>query len=288
MFIQNVDLICLFVLIFFHWVHLASCDVPNKTPKNRPPHPASVDYFNQTIQLGNESFIIQSASENAFKGDVQSLEYKRPKFRKHQFFGRLSDSPTYHLRFGHLIKDSDKSLPKKSSSNDSSNLSIEELQLHNFQISSSKQIKDTFQPIKRSFDLTESSTSLSVVQLHGDVELLPKPQARVLESPQHTRSRTGSTTVDLGVNAGAFNIPRMQFLNQTKPEAALSYVTSNQREISTARQPPIAKDANKITDLHIGALFPMTSSHSSGWLGGQGCRPASEFFKILIYLPRNS
>lgn len=123
-----------------------------------------------------------------------------------------------------------------------------------------------------SFDLIESSTSLSVVRLHDGDELLPKPLARVQQKPQHTRSRTGGTTIDLATN-GEYNKPTLQYLNQTRPQSAHTYVASNQ-DLSTVRK--VGKNDSKVTDLHIGALFPMTSSHSSGWLGGQGCRPASK------------
>lgn len=125
-----------------------------------------------------------------------------------------------------------------------------------------------------------STTSLSVLAAQDDVrqpqpakaaasrkfhaDSLPKAEARV-QQPQHTRSRTGSTTIDLSENK--FGKPSIQYLNQSRPSTA-TYVTKN-NEMLTVRT-PVSKQANKVTDLHIGALFPMTSSHSSGWLGGQG------------------
>ena len=88
---------------------------------------------------------------------------------------------------------------------------------------------------------------------------------------QYFRSRTGSTTVDLSDTG--FKKPKLQYLNQSKSPLAKSIsFLENKNDEQTAKSPKGAK--RKITDLHIGALFPMTSSHSSGWLGGVGCKPA--------------
>lgn len=122
--------------------------------------------------------------------------------------------------------------------------------------------------IKKSFQnsLIQSSTSLSVLNTDHN-EFLPKPEARVQQT-QHTRSRTGSTTIDL--TDSKFNRPSLQYLNQTKASSdAITYITKNNEILTVNKQ---IKQANKVIDLHIGALFPMTSSHSSGWLGGQGCK----------------
>lgn len=142
----------------------------------------------------------------------------------------------------------------------------------------------------KSTSLIESSTSLSVL-LHDDGSLskrppeaqrsafptedesLPKPEARV-QQPQHTRSRTGSTTIDLSENK--FGKPSIQYLNQSRPASTATYITKNNEVLTVSRAAVSTKQTNKVTDLHIGALFPMTSSHSSGWLGGQG--------KLLVLL----
>lgn len=94
-----------------------------------------------------------------------------------------------------------------------------------------------------------SSEFSKEISENSQVESLPKAQARV-QQPQHTRSRTGSTTIDLSENK--FGKPSIQYLNQSRPSTA-TYITKN-NEVLTVR--PVAKQANKdrsaITDLHIG------------------------------------
>ena len=125
-------------------------------------------------------------------------------------------------------------------------------------------------------DVVQPAKAAATRKFHDEIETLPKPEARV-QQPQHTRSRTGSTTIDLSENK--FGKPSIQYLNQSRPSTA-TYVTKN-NEVLTVRT-PVSKQANKVTDLHIGALFPMTSSHSSGWLGGQGELILNFFFSSTV------
>ena len=118
--------------------------------------------------------------------------------------------------------------------------------------------KPLVQPKPKSTSLIEASTSLSVLapdstpvkaaepvaSIHD--ERLPKAEARV-QQPQHTRSRTGSTTIDLSEKQ--FGKPRIQYLNQSRPSTA-TYVTKN-NEVLTVRT-AVSKQGNKVTDLHIG------------------------------------
>lgn len=113
---------------------------------------------------------------------------------------------------------------------------------------------------------------------HDNFEFLPKPESRVQQS-QHTRSRTGSTTVDLASNKYKQQ-PYPSYLNQTRPIDSYVSPSSVSNSAGTDDQTSNNKALNKVINLHIGALFPMTSSHSSGWLGGQGI----EFFFLIVII----
>lgn len=267
MFIQNFILVYLVVLInCLFFLNFVLCK-----PNNDDKSVINFDFFNQTIQFRNDSF----ATKRTIKNDLinRSLVDLMENSTKNSFDDLIESS----LKNSFHSFDYPSKKPFKKQTKQFANVSTSE----------SSQIKTNQNFIKTSFDLIESSTSLSVVinddqliakspihseqliKLQNDesIEILPKPQARV-QQPQHTRSRTGGTTVDLATSS-SFGKPKIQYLNQTKPQA--SYMP-NEPDTVIARKS--IKDNSKPVDLHIGALFPMTSSHSSGWLGGQGCRPA--------------
>lgn len=267
--------------LLFYCSLLSSC-VHCTVPKSDQ---TSVAYFNQTILIHRNHSAIVGEFESPKKSFKSSLQFDgivdgpSIELANLSLSSKLidaSDSPLVAKAF--LVKPKSTSLIESSTSlsvvlHDDGSLSparrpVDEPVQRPVEDAVQQPAEDAVQ--RPSDDLVQPANDAAQRSaFHADdveIETLPKPEARV-QQPQHTRSRTGSTTIDLSENK--FGKPSIQYLNQSRPASTATYITKN-NEVLTVSRAAVSKQTNKVTDLHIGALFPMTSSHSSGWLGGQG------------------